>query len=133
MITFFGKQFKFIPSSARRNSIMSISVASSLLVYYLVIKSRPVTWPRCVATLGGIRGAYSIVVDLERKRPLARRRQRWEDNITIHLPTKTTILHQTRGIQIPGLEPQVERNIYVSSVCNFLRVTAWRLEYLSGS
>jgi hypothetical protein len=51
-----------------------------------VIKSRRMRWAECVARMGEGRGVYRILVGrLEGKRPLERRRRRWEDNIRMDL------------------------------------------------
>jgi hypothetical protein len=51
-----------------------------------VIKSRRMRWAWRVARTGENRGAYRIVVGRpEGRRPLGRRRHRWEDNIKIDL------------------------------------------------
>jgi len=45
-----------------------------------VMKSRRMRWMQNVARMGEMRGAYNILVGKpERKRPLGRRRYRWED------------------------------------------------------
>ncbi|KAJ4440692.1 hypothetical protein ANN_08840, partial [Periplaneta americana] len=50
------------------------------------IKSRCLRWTRHVALMGESRNAYRVLVGRpERKRPLGRRRHRWEDNIKMDL------------------------------------------------
>jgi hypothetical protein len=44
-----------------------------------IMKSRRMRWARHVAPIGKMRNFYTILV--QRKRPLARHRRRWEDNI----------------------------------------------------
>jgi hypothetical protein len=52
----------------------------------LVIKSRRMRWAGHVARMGGMRGAYRILVGRpEGRRPLGRPRCRWEDNIKTDL------------------------------------------------
>jgi hypothetical protein len=47
-----------------------------------VIKARRMRWARHGARMGEVRGAYNILVGKpEGRRPLGRRRHRWEDNI----------------------------------------------------
>jgi hypothetical protein len=47
-----------------------------------VIKSRKMRWVRHVACMGAMRNAYIILVgNPERRRPLGRRKRRWENNI----------------------------------------------------
>jgi hypothetical protein len=51
-----------------------------------VIKSRRMRWAGHVALMGEGRGAYRVLVGRpEGKRPLKRRRRRWEDNIKLDL------------------------------------------------
>jgi hypothetical protein len=51
-----------------------------------VIKSRRIRWVGNEAQLGEERGVYRVLVGKpEGKRPLGRPRDRWEDNIRIHL------------------------------------------------
>jgi hypothetical protein len=51
-----------------------------------VIKSRRMRWAGHVACMGEGRGAYRILVGRpEGRRPLGRRKRRWEDNIKIDL------------------------------------------------
>jgi len=51
-----------------------------------VIKSRRVRWAGHVARMWERRGVYRVLVGKpEGKRPLGRRRHRWEDNIKMHL------------------------------------------------
>ena len=51
-----------------------------------MIISRRVTWAGHVACMGERRGVYRVLVGKpERKRPLGRRRRRWEDNIEMDL------------------------------------------------
>ena len=51
-----------------------------------VIKSRRVRWVGRLARMGESRGVCRVLVGKpERKRPLGRRRRRWEDNITMYL------------------------------------------------
>jgi hypothetical protein len=51
-----------------------------------VIKSRRMRWAGHVARMGERRGAYRVlVVKPEGRRPLGRRRHRWEDNIKTDL------------------------------------------------
>jgi hypothetical protein len=58
----------------------------SLPNIFRVIKSRRMRWAGRVARMGEGRGAYRVLVGrLECKRPLGRRRHRWEDNIKMDL------------------------------------------------
>jgi hypothetical protein len=51
-----------------------------------VIKARRMRWAGHVARMGEVRGAYNILVGRpEGRRPLARPRCRWEDNIEMDL------------------------------------------------
>jgi hypothetical protein len=51
-----------------------------------VIKSRRMRWAGHVAHMGKRRGVYRVLVGRpEGKRPLGRRRRRWEDNIKMEL------------------------------------------------
>jgi hypothetical protein len=51
-----------------------------------VIKARRMRWTGHVARMGEVRGAYNILVGRpEGRRPLGRRRRRWEDNIRMDL------------------------------------------------
>jgi hypothetical protein len=51
-----------------------------------VIKARRMRWAGNVAHMGEVRGAYNILVgNPEGRRPLGRRRHRWEDNIKLDL------------------------------------------------
>jgi hypothetical protein len=51
-----------------------------------VIKSRRMRWARHVARMGEGRGVYRVLVGRpEGRRPLGRRRRRWEDNIKMDL------------------------------------------------
>jgi hypothetical protein len=51
-----------------------------------VIKSRKLRWARHVARMGEGRAVYRILVGKpEGKKPLGRRRRRWEDNIKMDL------------------------------------------------
>jgi hypothetical protein len=51
-----------------------------------VIKSRKMRWVGYVALMGERRGVYRVLVGKpEGKRPLGRRRRRWEDNIKMDL------------------------------------------------
>jgi hypothetical protein len=51
-----------------------------------VIKSRRMRWAGHVARMGEARGVYRVLVGRpEGKRPLARPRRRWEDNIKMEL------------------------------------------------
>jgi len=53
---------------------------------FWVIKSRRIRWVGHVARMGERRGVYRVLVGKpERKRPLARPRRRWEDNIKMDL------------------------------------------------
>jgi hypothetical protein len=60
-------------------------------LYYLpyfvrVVKSRRIRWAGHVARMGEERGVHRVLVGKpERKRPLARPRCRWEDNIKMDL------------------------------------------------
>jgi hypothetical protein len=52
----------------------------------MVIKSRRMRWVGHVAHMGEGRGVYRVLVGRpEGKRPLGRRRRRWEDNIKLDL------------------------------------------------
>jgi hypothetical protein len=54
--------------------------------YIRVIKSRRMRWARHVPRMGDKRNACNIlVVKPERKRPLARPRRRWKDNVRMDL------------------------------------------------
>jgi hypothetical protein len=51
-----------------------------------VIKARRLRWAGHVAHMGDGRGVYRVLVGKpEGKRPLGRRRHRWEDNIKLDL------------------------------------------------
>jgi hypothetical protein len=51
-----------------------------------MIKSRGMRWARRVARMGAKRNAYRILAGKpEEKRPIARPRRRWEDNIRMDL------------------------------------------------
>jgi len=51
-----------------------------------VIKSRRIRWAGHGARIGEGRGVYRVLVGRpERKRPLERRRYKWEDNIKVDL------------------------------------------------
>jgi len=51
-----------------------------------IIKSRKMKWVGRVARRGGTRNVHKIVVGkAEGKRPIGRRRHKWEDNIRIDL------------------------------------------------
>jgi hypothetical protein len=51
-----------------------------------VIKARRMRWAGHVARMGEVRGAYNILVGRpDGRRPLGRRRRRWEDNIKMDL------------------------------------------------
>jgi hypothetical protein len=51
-----------------------------------VIKARRMRWAGRVARMGEVRGAYNILVGRpEGRRPLGRRRRRWENNIKMDL------------------------------------------------
>jgi hypothetical protein len=51
-----------------------------------VIKARRMRWAGHVARMEEVRGAYNILVGTpEGRRPLGRRRRRWEDNIKMNL------------------------------------------------
>ena len=51
-----------------------------------MIKSRRIRWAEHVARMGERRGVYRVLVGKpEGKRPLGRRRHRWEDNIKMDL------------------------------------------------
>jgi len=51
-----------------------------------VIKSRNMSWVRNVTSTGNKRGVHRILVGTsDGKRPLGRRRRRWEDNIKIDI------------------------------------------------
>jgi hypothetical protein len=51
-----------------------------------VIKARRMRWAGHVTCMGELRGACNILVGKpERRRPLGRRRRRWEDNIKMDL------------------------------------------------
>jgi hypothetical protein len=51
-----------------------------------VIKGRRMRWAGHVASMGEVRGAYTILVGRpEGRRPLGRPRHRWEDNIKMDL------------------------------------------------
>jgi hypothetical protein len=51
-----------------------------------VTKSRRIRWAGHVARMGARRGLYRVLVGKpEGKRPLGRRRRRWEDNIKMYL------------------------------------------------
>jgi hypothetical protein len=61
------------------------SVYSSLNIVR-VIKSRRIRWAGNVARMGKGRGVYRVLIGRsEGKRPLGRRRRRWEDNIKMDL------------------------------------------------
>jgi hypothetical protein len=50
------------------------------------IKSRRLRWAGHVTRMGESRGAYRVLVGKpEGRRPLGRRKLRWEDNIKMHL------------------------------------------------
>jgi hypothetical protein len=90
----------------------------SLLNIVRVIKSRRMRWPGHVACMGEGRGVYRILVGRpEGKRPLGRRRCRWEDNIKMDL----------REIEINGVnwiqmtQDRVQWQAFVNTVMN-LRV-----------
>ena len=56
------------------------------LIIVRVIKSKRMKWTGHVARMGERRGVYRVLVGKpERKRPLARSRLRWEDNIKMDL------------------------------------------------
>jgi hypothetical protein len=83
-----------------------------------VIKSRRMRWAGHVARMGEGRGAYRVLVGRpEGKRPLGRRRRRWEDNIKMDL----------REIGIDGVnwvrlaQDRVQWRAFVNTVMN-LRV-----------
>jgi hypothetical protein len=78
-----------------------------------VIKSRRMRWAGHVARMGEGRGVYRVLVGRpERKRPLARPRRRWEDNIKMDL----------REIEIDGAnwfrlaEDRVQWQAFVNTV-----------------
>jgi hypothetical protein len=51
-----------------------------------VIKSRSIRWTEHVARIGNVINAYKVLIGKsEGKRPLARPRRRWEDNIRMDL------------------------------------------------
>ena len=51
-----------------------------------VIKARRLRWAGHVASMGGRRGAYRVLVEKpEGRRPLERPRRRWDDNIKMDL------------------------------------------------
>jgi hypothetical protein len=85
----------------------------------MVIKSRRMRWARHVARMGEGRGVYRVLVGRpEGKRPLERRRHRWEDNIKMDL----------RGIVIDGAnwiclaQDMVQWRAFVNTVMN-LRIS----------
>jgi hypothetical protein len=56
------------------------------LVFFRVIKARRMRRAGHVARMGEVRGAYNILVGRsEGRRPLGRRRRRWENNIKMDL------------------------------------------------
>jgi hypothetical protein len=84
-----------------------------------VIKSRRMRWARHVARMGEGRGVCRVLVGRpEGKRPLERRRRRWEDTIKMDL----------RNIRIDGAnwiqlaQDRVQWWAFVNTVMNF-RVT----------
>jgi hypothetical protein len=83
-----------------------------------VIKSRRMRWVGHVARMGEGRDVYRILVGRpESKRPLGRRRRRWEDNIKLDL--------RERGIYVVNwirlAQDRVQWRAFVSTVMN-LRV-----------
>jgi hypothetical protein len=81
-----------------------------------VIKLRRMRWEGHVARMGEGRGVYRVLVGRpERKRPLARPRRRWEDNIKMDL----------REIGIDGANcnrlagDKVQWRAFVNTVMNF--------------
>jgi hypothetical protein len=83
-----------------------------------VIKSRRMRWVAHVACMGEGRGVYRFLVGRpEAKRPLKRRRRRWEDNIKMDL--RETEIDRTNRIQLA--QDRVNWRACVNTVMN-LRV-----------
>jgi hypothetical protein len=83
-----------------------------------LIKSRRMRWVGHVARIGEGRGVYSILVWRPKgKRPLGRRRRRWEDNIKIDL--RETGIDGANWIQLT--QDGVQWRAFVNTVMN-LRV-----------
>ena len=63
----------------RNKELYAVHALTSII---LVIKSRELRWVRHVARVRDRRGAYRVLVEKpEGRRPLGKRKCRWEDNI----------------------------------------------------
>jgi hypothetical protein len=84
-----------------------------------VVKSRKMRWAWHVARMGERTGVYRILVGKpERKRPLGRRRLRWEDNIKIDLQEVGC-----RGMDCIGVSQDRDRWLAVVNAVMNRRVT----------
>jgi hypothetical protein len=80
-----------------------------------VIKSRRMMWAGYVARMGEGRGVYRVLVGRpEGKRPLGRRRRRWEDNIKMDLREKE--IDGANWIQLA--QDRVRWRAFVNTVMN---------------
>ena len=81
-----------------------------------VVKSRRMTWAGHVARMGQGRGVHRVLVGKpQRKRPLARPRRRWKDNIKMDL-------QEVGGACGDWMELAQDRDVWralVSTVMNF--------------
>jgi hypothetical protein len=81
-----------------------------------VVKSRTMRWAGHVARMGEERGAHRLLVGKpEEKRPLGRRRRRWEDNIKMDLQE----VGVGRGDWIESAQDRDRWRALVSTVKNF--------------
>jgi hypothetical protein len=91
---------------------------NSLYSVVRVIKSKTVRWAGHVARMGEGRGVYRILDGSpESKRPLRRRRRRWEDNIKMDL--REIGIDMANWIQLA--QDRVQWQAFVNTVVN-LRV-----------
>ena len=82
----FGPKRDEVTGEWRKLHNEELSDLYSLSNIVRVVKSRRVTWAGHVARKGEVRGVHKVLVEKpEGKRPMARPRRRWEDNIKMDL------------------------------------------------
>jgi hypothetical protein len=82
----FGPKRDEVTGEWRKIHNEELSDLNSLHNVVRVVKSRKMRWTGYVARMGEGKGVYRVLVGKpEGKRPLGKRRRRWEDNIKMHL------------------------------------------------
>jgi hypothetical protein len=86
VLRIFGHKRDEVTGNGENYIMRSLMICTHHPILFGVTKSRRMRWARHVACMGEKRGVYRVLVGKpEGKRPLARPRSRWEDNIKMDL------------------------------------------------